>query len=263
MTHHEKATLDGRARSLVLDENEHTNKDEKSSDDELFFYIAGQFFESRSQIYESMLQKRRNILTVMSFCLVGEITYMSSLQTPTESFSAACLLVAMFSWLIAFTLTIWVALRAKEIALFPGGEEGLSFLVNNADIAELSNRLKATSILKQNGVRGFWKAWSNRFTTASTTLIDIYLKRTGFIYPNRYASSHKDLAGMYRSKVNPLDDLKGFNKNAWLGSQARAFATSLVIARSTRKKFGVIYGLFIVNILFFLLSATQLLWGYL
>lgn len=226
-----------------------SNLNKKSSDDELFFYLADQLADTTERIYDSSLHRRRNILTVMSFCLIGEITFLANPGASNTPYKIL-ILVSLACWLLAFILTIHATWRTRETALFPGPEEGFTFLASAADINEYKKRIHMRNILKEKGLRGFREAWKSRFS--SSMLLDIQLKRLGHIYPPQVETNYSELVVMYNKAVGESNDLAHFNKNAWLGSLSRILGTALALDRSLKNEFCFIYILFTANIITFL-----------
>lgn len=104
------------------------DSDEKTHDRDISF-CADYYVRIAMHAYDRTELRRSNILTVMSFCLVAEITFCAACFSEMKE-SGLFIGIAAFQfvfWLAAYIIVIFTRLKLREIVFFPAREEGIHF----------------------------------------------------------------------------------------------------------------------------------------
>lgn len=204
-------------------------RNEKRSND-LFSYLCDHTTQVTYRSYDVIERRRSNILTVMSFCLLGEMTFVASNTCAISSKCETIVLIAvsLLTWTIAFFLAAFTDNNRRGWLAVPGGDERLDYLPNSEDRKKcIENNDKPGDVPK--------------------ALIVHYLERTG--HPIEADISYSDAFSVYRKQVASDKGLDRFNRNAWLGLISHMQFSAYVKQERIKAVFTTINILFLLNLL--------------
>lgn len=201
-----------------------------TSADDLFFYLCEHTTKANWRLLDDLKDNRSDVLSVMSFCLLGEITFLAAnvLEIQGDIIATIFVALSLLAWAAAFFVSMYVRKLARGIFALPGGNEGITFLANSQD--------------------------RDNFFTSKAKPVDAdeflsleYLRRVGVAIPANPA--YEEVISAYREAVLESNDLKLFNKNAWLGFLVQVTCAAKKQAEKVEKLFNLVYVLFAINIL--------------
>lgn len=169
------------------------------------------------------------MLTIMSFCFLGELTLVASAFDGVKSnhFAAILVVASLGLWVTAFSAAMFGKIDKTAYYVIPGYSEGFSFLPTSAEGKE------------------FKKSKTSPFD-ADDFFMRKALRRIGLC--GLEDVSYDELSKMVGKKIGQLSFGESFNKNAW-------FALLVYMTRGEMKNlqyakwfYRILYAVFIVSI---------------
>lgn len=200
-------------------------------DDEVFRLLCNHVSDSCHDLREMMDKNKQNLLTIMSFCFLGIISYVSVRAEYIQSSLPVwiLLIVGLFLWLFAFAFAI-VVNPGKRYQVIPGENENISFLPNYPEKGEF----------RENRVSAFRPDWFFMMGALERLGDD---KRC-----NLAPLSERELNLRFREAVSSNEDLSFFNKNAWLASLVHVYLGQSKHWKDIKRVYLAIRIVFVVSI---------------
>lgn len=174
------------------------NSDRKDST-EFFLFLCNHTVNVHDNYLDILSKRRENILTVMSFCFIGGITFLGAqFEVLTLDLVATGFAIAFVAlWLAAFLAVLIVSAKSNYYRIVPGKMDGISFLPDCKDTND------------------FRKSKINPFD-ADVFFIKRYLEENG--HTGYDANDYASMLHEYQAHIRKLSDVEDMNKNAWLAS---------------------------------------------
>lgn len=166
---------------------------------EFFLFLCQHVVGVHDNYLEIASKKRENLLTIMSFCFIGGMTFAgSSFEYIDDSILSKCFLVASLGvWIASFLAALLVNAKSNYYRVLPGRRDGISFLPCIEDRTALRN----------NRIKPF---------DADTFFMKRILEYNGH---NGYQNDNYDeILKEYHQLTKNMNDIEIMNKNAWLAS---------------------------------------------
>lgn len=216
----------------IMDENNSRHEKEEASFEALSF-LVNHNIRLASSLYDKTEKRRGNVLTVMSFCLIGEITFIAANFNVMviHWWSWIIALVVLVTWLSAFVITIRLRLQMTEIVLYPTGDHDIKFLPYAKELNEFDKK----RIVCQDALS---KYIMTKYFDRKTSTVDA-------------AEDIGVLERQYYEAVGREDDSLNFSKNMWLADSTIEVIHSIKLGQWARGRFKIIYVIFAANITLF------------
>lgn len=232
--------------------------DGKEISEDLFLYFADYYRQLKNEIYQGMSERRQIVLTIMSFCLVAEMTFLGTTANGFSEVSKWAVTIALITWFAAFVLALFKTQKINSFFCGLGTNEDMGFLTRSEDVDDYISDCKKPpkSSLKEALNKADRNANYARRGHPTEYFIRKALANINVDLNEEEATNNtNDLRLLYMGKVKDLPTCPDFNRNAWLGKHSRALGRARVRMRSSKKTFMTVNILFLVNILAFLIGV--------
>ncbi len=198
-----------------------------------FTFLVDHNLRLATSLYNKAESRRGNVLTVMSFCLIGEMTFIAACHQMmvVHWWSWIIALVIFSTWLAAFVLTIRLRLQMCEVVLYPTGDNEIRFLPTSKEI----NTFHPRNIVRRDSL--------------SKHIMTAYFER---------CDSNEDpaddagvLERQYYEALRRETDCLTFSKNAWLADSTIQAIHAIKFGQWARTRFKRIYATFTANLIIF------------
>lgn len=219
--------------SLVVGDVKHPDSDS------LFIYLCNHISQTTDALRKDIDRQKASTLTIMSFCFLGEVTFVAANYEPlTKSLPALVLVtVAFVLWVVAFGVALIVS-KGEGYHIVPGRTEGLSFLPYPDEVKE------------------FERSKAHPFD-ADTELAKLALMRFD---KEKYAVvNDESVVETYNEVIRDRDDLRCFNKNAWLAELGQMLRGQKKHHNSVMVFYKVLRSIFVASIVC-VIASMFVLW---
>lgn len=172
----------------------------------LYLYLFSHISEMSNDISDRIHKKKTNLLTVMSFCLVGMLTVVAAEEASIASNRTASLLIgfSLILWLIAFLRALLSRKNSEGYHIIPGRDEGFWFLPSQqARIEFMKSDLPAADADTFFMGKILDEQLDNRQTRGHMTFDH---------------ETYRKLVERYNTLILNDASINSFNYNAWLAS---------------------------------------------
>lgn len=206
-----------------------------------FSFCSDYYLRLTIHRYNGLEQRRSNILTIMSFCLIGEMTFCAARFADIQVNPLWIFMVSLqfAAWLFAFIIAINTVLNVREVFFYPGQVEGMHFVPSQEEIDEFMR----SDVCYRDPELFLSKKYFERSDTP--------------ILKGNW--DDESIYDYYAQEISGLN-LNQFSKSVSLTSSLMSYLSAVKFTQATMRRFKKIYSLFYANlILFFVMVILMLL----
>lgn len=223
-------------------------------DGELFFFLCEHVSTEHEAIRRRIESMRTNLLTIMSFCFLGEGALLAAITSRSNCHPVAfCFAMSSIAvWLTAFSITLFSRSHKMNFHVIPGNNDGFDYLPLPDEVKTFANRRQ---------IRPF---------DADTFFMTAYLNRASHKNPGSYCVSNQPAReGIPRTDSEQRDTFSKFahevqsgtfglkfNKNAWFAQQVHMLRGEIKNLGRSSSFYKFIYALFVGSIILMLVALN-------
>lgn len=207
--------------------------------EDVFVYLCNHISQTTDALRKDIDRRKANMLTIMSFCFLGEVAFVASNYDPLTRNIAALVLatVSLVLWAGAYG-TALIVNKGDGYHIVPGRMEGLSFLPYPDEVQEFEA------------------------SDADPFNADIELAKRALARFDRekYRTvNDESVVEVYNEVIRGNVDLESFNKNAWIAELSQMLRGQKKHYSDTMRFYKVLQVLFVISIVS-MIASMLVLW---